>query len=92
MSALKHNLHRVNNAVQTACCAAFLSESHDAERLLLAMLNHRHNLCSKFNLLQVQVYCFSLASALDLRLLVAELHIQFLAPSLPKTMLRCLST
>lgn len=58
MSALKHDFHRVNNAVQTACCASFLSKSHDAERLLLAMLNHRHDLCSKFNLLQVQVCRF----------------------------------
>lgn len=54
----KHNSHCINNFVEAARGTTLLCKANDAERLFLAMLNHRHYLCRKRNFFEIQTYVF----------------------------------
>lgn len=54
----KHNSHGIHYFVEAARGTTLLCKANDAERLFLTMLNHRHYLCSKCNLFEIQTCVF----------------------------------
>lgn len=89
VAAVEHLPQCFHDSVEATGRAALLRESHNAHRLLLPVLNYRHYFGSKLHFLEVQICRPSLAVALHGPALGDS---QFFAPSLAKTMLRCLST